>query len=55
MGRGRDVYVRERDGVRPQNLVLESDEDVAFDMCVKGKGRLVKRGAGTLTLAGRPH
>lgn len=38
----------------PQNLVLESDEDVAFDMCVKGKGRLVKRGAGTLTFARPP-
>lgn len=38
----------------PQNLVLESDEDVAFDMCVKGKGRLIKRGAGTLTLARPP-
>lgn len=34
----------------PQHLVLTTDADADFGMKVVGKGRLVKRGAGTLTL-----
>ncbi len=39
----------------PLSLVLESAADAAFDMFVTGqRGRIVKRGAGTLTLARAP-